>query len=101
MARLAAFLERLLSLFFATTDGDCTGGAANCAVNLASLGVEVALVSVVGTDEAGLELRTKLQAAGVSASSLLTSDKLQTTTKVRNSCRTNALKPSTSYSRGL
>ena len=59
------------------------GGAANCAVNLASLGAEVALVSVVGNDEAGLELRTKLQAAGVDTSSLLTSDKLQTTTKVR------------------
>jgi rfaE bifunctional protein kinase chain/domain len=59
------------------------GGAANCAVNLASLGADVALVSVVGKDEAGTELRTKLQAAGVDTVSLLTSEKLQTTTKVR------------------
>ena len=29
------------------------GGAANCAVNLASLGAKVSLVSVAGKDEAG------------------------------------------------
>src|SRR6187401_1526157 len=59
------------------------GGAANCAVNLASLGAEVSLVSVVGNDEAGRELRDRLGKAGVGTSSLLTSDKIQTTTKVR------------------
>lgn len=59
------------------------GGAANCAVNLASLGSEVALISVVGNDQAGAELRAKLQAAGVDTTSLLVSEKLQTTTKVR------------------
>ncbi|HEY6804670.1 MAG TPA: bifunctional ADP-heptose synthase [Pyrinomonadaceae bacterium] len=59
------------------------GGAANCAVNLASLGADVCLVSVVGNDEAGRELIDKLQLAGVNISCLLTSDKIQTTTKVR------------------
>lgn len=59
------------------------GGAANCAVNLASLGSEVALISVVGNDQAGAELRAKLQAAGVDTTGLLVSEKLQTTTKVR------------------
>ena len=59
------------------------GGAANCAVNLASLGAEVSLVSVVGNDEAGRELRDKLAKAGVDTNCLLTSDKIQTTTKVR------------------
>src|SRR5258705_3768682 len=41
------------------------GGAANCAVNLASLGADVSLVSVVGNDEAGSELRNKLEKSGV------------------------------------
>jgi rfaE bifunctional protein kinase chain/domain len=59
------------------------GGAANCAVNLASLGAEVCLVSVVGNDEAGRELTDKLQRAGVNTSCVLSSDKVQTTTKVR------------------
>jgi rfaE bifunctional protein kinase chain/domain len=59
------------------------GGAANCAVNLAALGADVSLVSLVGNDEAGRQLSNKLQLAGVDTSSLLTSDKIQTTTKVR------------------
>lgn len=59
------------------------GGAANCAVNLASLGASVSLISVCGHDEAGRALVEKLQTAGVDCSGLLTSDKLQTTTKVR------------------
>jgi len=59
------------------------GGAANCAVNLASLGAHVSLVSIVGDDEAGSELLKKLNSAGVDTSSVLISEKLQTTTKVR------------------
>lgn len=59
------------------------GGAANCAVNLASLGAQVSLISVVGTDEAGGELISKLKVAGVDTTSILTSEKYQTTTKVR------------------
>lgn len=59
------------------------GGAANSAVNLASLGAHVSLVSVVGDDQAGNELRAKLDALGVDTRSLLTAENLQTTTKVR------------------
>ena len=59
------------------------GGAANSAVNLASLGAQVSLVSVVGNVQAGNELRTKLDALGVDTRSLLTAENLQTTTKVR------------------
>jgi rfaE bifunctional protein kinase chain/domain len=59
------------------------GGAANCAVNLASLGAEVCLISVVGNDEAGAELISKLKNAGVDTTGILTSEKYQTTTKVR------------------
>src|SRR5690349_14362395 len=59
------------------------GGAANSAVNLASLDARVSLVSAVGHDQAGSELRTKLDALGVDTDSLLTAENLQTTTKVR------------------
>lgn len=59
------------------------GGAANCAMNLASLGANVSLVSIAGNDEPGRALLDRLKAAGVNCDSLLISDKLRTTTKVR------------------
>jgi rfaE bifunctional protein kinase chain/domain len=59
------------------------GGAANCAMNLVALGAKVSLISVTGADEAGNELRAKLEAAGVNIEGVIVSDKLQTTTKVR------------------
>ena len=59
------------------------GGAANCAMNLASLGASVSLISVAGNDEAGSELLEKLRTIGVDISGLLISELLQTTTKVR------------------
>lgn len=59
------------------------GGAANCAVNLASLGADVSLISVVGNDEAGAELISKLKNAHVDTTAILSSEKYQTTTKVR------------------
>lgn len=59
------------------------GGAANCAMNLASLGARVALVSAVGEDEAGRELLSKLEAAGVETGGVLVSKTLRTTTKMR------------------
>ena len=59
------------------------GGAANCALNLASLGARVSLVSVAGEDEAGLALLEKLKVAGVDCSGVSTSPALRTTTKVR------------------
>jgi rfaE bifunctional protein kinase chain/domain len=59
------------------------GGAANCAVNLSSLGATVSLISVAGEDEAGQLLVEKLKAAGVDCSGFLTSTTLRTTTKMR------------------
>ncbi len=44
---------------------DAPGGAANAAVNLASLGARVELLSVVGDDRAGARLKELLLAAGV------------------------------------
>src|SRR4026207_1282548 len=59
------------------------GGAANCAMNLAALGACVSLISVTGDDEAGTELRARLEAAGVDIDGIVVSEKVQTTTKVR------------------
>ncbi len=59
------------------------GGAANCAMNLVSLGARVSLISLTGDDEAGNELRSKLEAAGVDIKGVLVSEKVQTTTKMR------------------
>lgn len=59
------------------------GGAANCAMNLVSLGASVTLIGVVGEDAAGRTLVEGLETAGVDCSGLLTSETLQTTTKVR------------------
>src|SRR5919205_454780 len=59
------------------------GGAANCAMNLVALGAKVSLISVTGADEAGNELRAKLEAEGVDVEGVIASDKIETTTKVR------------------
>jgi len=59
------------------------GGAANCAMNLVALGAKVSLISVTGADEAGNELRAKLEAAGINVEGMIVSDRIETTTKVR------------------
>jgi len=59
------------------------GGAANCAVNLAALGAHVSLIAASGDDEAGRELRAKLENSNVDSKGLIESSELKTTTKVR------------------
>lgn len=59
------------------------GGAGNCAANLASLGAQVRLVSVLGDDEAGRMLLQKLRDCGIDTSSVFVTDERHTTTKVR------------------
>ena len=59
------------------------GGAGNCATNLAALGAQVALISVLGNDETGRILSAKLREAGVNCNGVLLSDSRRTTTKVR------------------
>jgi len=59
------------------------GGAGNCAANLAGLGAQVTLVSVLGNDETGQILSGKLREAGVDCSHVVLSDRQRTTTKVR------------------
>jgi rfaE bifunctional protein kinase chain/domain len=59
------------------------GGAGNCAANLAALGAKVSLISVLGKDEPGQMLSSKLREAGVDCTGILLSDRRRTTTKVR------------------
>lgn len=59
------------------------GGAANCAMNLASLGAAVSLIGIRGDDEPGNAVNEKLNSAGVDTTGLLVSDAVRTTTKVR------------------
>ena len=58
------------------------GGAANVARNVASLGAQAMLLSVVGDDEAGRQIESLVQAAGV-ASSLHRDATIDTTVKLR------------------
>ena len=59
------------------------GGAANCAVNLASLGARASIVGVVGADAAGDALLERLGAAGVDCARVVRSPEVRTATKVR------------------
>jgi rfaE bifunctional protein kinase chain/domain len=59
------------------------GGAANCAVNLASLGAHAHLVGVVGADESGRALLERLREAGVDCAGVVETHGARTTTKVR------------------
>lgn len=59
------------------------GGAANCALNLASLGATAILISVTGDDEAGRALKEKLREARVDVNGLYQSPETSTVTKVR------------------
>jgi D-beta-D-heptose 7-phosphate kinase/D-beta-D-heptose 1-phosphate adenosyltransferase len=62
---------------------DAPGGAANAAVNLASLGARVELLSVVGDDRAGARLRELLLAAGVGVDHLVVQPGRRTLVKRR------------------
>lgn len=59
------------------------GGAGNCASNLASLGAQVSLVSVVGDDETGRILLEKLRECGIDTDGVFVANERRTTTKVR------------------
>jgi rfaE bifunctional protein kinase chain/domain len=59
------------------------GGAGNCAANLAALGAKVELMSVLGNDDPGKILYTKLREAGVGCDGVSVSGERRTTTKVR------------------
>jgi D-glycero-beta-D-manno-heptose-7-phosphate kinase len=59
------------------------GGAANVALNLRSLGASVALVGLVGQDDAAGRLAELLEAAAVKRNGLISDPRRRTTSKVR------------------
>ncbi len=59
------------------------GGASNVALNIASLGASVSMISVVGNDEEGKQLQQLLQQQHIKTDFLLTSNKRITTSKTR------------------
>lgn len=59
------------------------GGAANAAVNVASLGGTAVLIGLVGEDASGESLSEKLCRSNVNCDFLVQSAKIQTTTKLR------------------
>lgn len=59
------------------------GGAANVAMNLATLGATVSLIGVVGADDSGGRLRQLLTDGGVDTTHLVTDDHRRTTRKLR------------------
>lgn len=65
-----------------TRDEERLGGAANVAMNVATLGSKVSLLTVLGDDEAGKRLRTLMAQAGIEAMVEEDAD-LRTTVKLR------------------
>lgn len=65
-----------------TRNEERLGGAANVAMNVATLGAKVSLLTALGNDEAGLRLRTLMNQAGILAMAEEDSD-LRTTVKLR------------------
>ncbi|MCU1565750.1 MAG: D-alpha,beta-D-heptose 7-phosphate 1-kinase, partial [Pseudarthrobacter sp.] len=59
------------------------GGAANTAMNLAALGSRVSVAGIIGTDDAGEDLRSQLVAAGIDVTHLHSHPDMVTTTKIR------------------
>lgn len=59
------------------------GGASNVALNIASLGGSVSILSVIGNDDDGKQLRQLLEHQQIKTDFLLSSDKRATTSKTR------------------
>lgn len=65
------------------TRDSAPGGAANTAMNLAALGARVAVAGIIGTDDAGVDLKNQLVAAGIDVRHLHSHPDMVTTTKIR------------------
>src|SRR5687768_2859639 len=59
------------------------GAAANAAANVAGLGGKPVLIGLMGNDENGELLRRSLDTFGVDCTSIITDDRVRTTTKLR------------------
>lgn len=59
------------------------GGAANVSINLKSLGAHTSLIGIVGKDNYGKEILSRLKKSGVNCDHILLNDKKSTTVKSR------------------
>jgi len=75
--------EAPVPVFDLTTKEFRLGGAANVALNIAGLGAEVMLCSVVGDDDAGKRVKELMEESGLSNKSLITSEQRPTSIKTR------------------
>ncbi len=64
-------------------ESDAAGGAANVALNLVGLGLDTALVGVVGEDTAGARVRNLVRSGGIAPDGLITAADRPTTIKDR------------------
>jgi D-beta-D-heptose 7-phosphate kinase/D-beta-D-heptose 1-phosphate adenosyltransferase len=72
-------------------DSFTAGGAANVALNLGALGVQVDLVGTTGTDDNGRRLAEVLQGRGLKLDTTLASEACPTVVKTRVMCRNQQL----------
>ena len=76
--------EAPVPVLHVTSQSAVPGGAANVAANLATLGLHVRLIGVVGNDDARLQLVSALAACGeIDSSAMVVSDERQTIEKLR------------------
>ena len=61
----------------------CLGGCGNVLRNLANLGVEASVVSVIGEDQAGKKIKQDLKTKNISSRYIVTSKSIRTTEKMR------------------
>jgi len=59
------------------------GGAGNVALNLRSLGCSVSVISVIGKDQEGTQLKHLMESNGIDTHHLLSSEQRNTTNKIR------------------
>ena len=61
----------------------CLGGCGNVLRNLANLGVEASVVSVIGEDQAGKKIKQDLKIKNIPSRYIVTSKSIRTTEKMR------------------
>ena len=67
------------------------GGAGNVAINLAALGAQVSVFSVIGKDDDGNTLKQLLENNNINTNKIIASDNRITTNKIRVICRNQQL----------
>jgi len=75
--------EAPVPVVLVTSERGLTGGAANVALNIQSLGGRAVVAGVVGKDRAADELLASLTSSGIQSDGILTYDSVQTTVKTR------------------